>query len=105
MWGLQNIAVGIINIAMSVVAFFIGLRFLLTLFGANTATPFVSWVYQISGNLVYPFQGIFPNLVLTGGAAIDMVAIVALVDYSVIGYLAISVLGSLTTLERQAHIH
>jgi len=43
-----------------VVDVLVGLRFVLRLFGASTASPFVSLVYGLSAPLVAPFRNIFP---------------------------------------------
>ena len=42
------------------VELFLALRLILKLFGANAGTPFVNWVYEMSGVLLDPFRGIFP---------------------------------------------
>ena len=39
----------------------VGLRFLLKLFGASAASPFVTLLYSITAPLVAPFAGIFPT--------------------------------------------
>lgn len=64
----------------------IGLRIIFKLFGANSSTPFVVWLYEVSGTLLYPFQGIFPSPVIKGGFVLDMTAIVALLIYALIAY-------------------
>ena len=63
------------------------IKIFLDLFGANAATPFVSWVYEICKTLQYPFQNIFPSPVLRGGFLLDISAIVSLLVYAFIGYL------------------
>ncbi|MCL6096726.1 MAG: YggT family protein [Patescibacteria group bacterium] len=64
----------------------IGLRIIFEMFGANPSTPFVSWLYEVSRTLLYPFQGIFPSPVLRGGFVLDMSAVVALLIYALIAY-------------------
>jgi hypothetical protein len=41
------------------VAILLGLRFVLKLFGANSANGFVNWLYSVSGVLSAPFDNIF----------------------------------------------
>ena len=65
----------------------IGVRIIFEMFGANPSTPFVSWLYDVSRTLLYPFQGIFPSPVLRGGFILDMSAVVALLVYALIAYL------------------
>ncbi|MCL5019113.1 MAG: YggT family protein [Patescibacteria group bacterium] len=64
----------------------IGLRIIFKMFGANPSTPFVSWLYEVSRTLLYPFQSIFPSPVLRGGFVLDMSAVVALLIYALIAY-------------------
>ena len=61
----------------------VGLRFLLKLFGAAPAAPFVSLVYGVSEPLVAPFRGIFPT---TGQGAFVMepASLVAILIYPLI---------------------
>lgn len=92
-WNVRNIITGILDISLAVIAFFIGLRIVFKLFAANSATPFVAWVYRVSDNLVYPFAGIFPNLSLQTGV-FDIVAVIALVAYIILIYLIIALIDS-----------
>lgn len=66
---------------------FLGLRFLLRLFSANTTNDFVSWVYENTAPLLEPFLGIFPNSRLEGGITIEFSTLFAIIVYSLIGYL------------------
>ena len=63
-----------------VVDVFVGLRFLLELFGASSRSEFVALVYMISAPLVGPFRGIFPNAG-TGVFVLEPAALVALAIY------------------------
>lgn len=80
----RNIIVQIINVIMGVVVFFIGFRILLRIFNANAATPFVSWIYNVSDNLIYPFRGIFPSVQLGNQMRVDIDGLIALLAYAVI---------------------
>lgn len=93
---IRNILVYLINIILGVVAFFLGFRILFELFSANPSTPFVSWIYNVSSNLMTPFSGIFPNIRLGGGAAFDIVALVSLVAYTILAQLLITVVDAVT---------
>lgn len=68
------------------VSLFLALRIILKLFGANTAAPFVNWVYETSEPLISPFRGMFPHPVLTGGFVIEFSTLFALLVYVLIGY-------------------
>jgi uncharacterized protein YggT (Ycf19 family) len=84
----------ILNIGLGLIAFFLGLRVVLKLFGANGETPIVSWVYGITERLIYPFSGIFPNLTV-GGGLVDIVALISLAAYMLLGYLIGALIDSL----------
>jgi uncharacterized protein YggT (Ycf19 family) len=77
--------VGIIEILL---IFRIALRF----FAANPSSEFVAWIYQISGSLLGPFAGAFPNLTAGSGGVVDVTAILALIVYAVIGWILIQIL-------------
>ena len=48
--------------AYTVVAMiFLGLAFVMQLFSANYATPFVKFVYEVGYDFLKPFRGIFPG--------------------------------------------
>lgn len=84
----------IINAILAIVAFFLMLRIVFLLFSVNQATPFVSWILSVSGFLIAPFAGIVPNLGLATGV-VDIVALISLLAYFLVGYLIISLLHSL----------
>ena len=75
-------AVGFIVGAIDIV---IAARFLGKLFGASAQSAFVNFVYQVSGPLVAPFNGIFGN---SGSKTntFETASLVALVVYAVIGW-------------------
>lgn len=77
----------LINLVFGLIELIIGLRIILKFLGANPNTPFVSWVYEVSRTLLFPFQGIFPSPVLSGGFVLEMSAIVALLVYALIAYI------------------
>ncbi len=82
-----RVVLALIDFIFGLIEAIIGLRIFLELFGANPYTPFVTWLYEISRTLLYPFQGIFPSPVLKGGVVLDMSAIVALFIYAFLAYL------------------
>lgn len=81
-----NTIVGVIEIALAI-------RLVLELFGANSASPFIAWVYTITAALMGPFAGAFPNLSLGATSSLDIVAIVAMICYAVIGWLIVQLLS------------
>lgn len=78
-------AVGLIVAVIDVV---IAGRFLLKLLGASTQSSFVGAVYGVSGPLVAPFHGIFPNAG-SSGYVFEPAALVAIAVFALIGWGAV----------------
>ena len=83
---LVNVLVGIIEAAFAV-------RIILELIGASPSAPFIAWVYGVTGSMLGPFVGAFPNLSLGGGYVVDVVALLGMVVYAVVGWIIIQLLG------------
>lgn len=85
-----------------VISFFLILRVLFLFFSANQATPLVAWVLAVGTALNTPFAGIAPNVAVRTGV-LDIVSIVSLVLYLLIGYMLLAVVEGLSqrTLETQ----
>jgi hypothetical protein len=78
-------AAAVVGFIVGVVDILIAARFLGKLFGASAQSAFVNFIYQVSGVLVAPFQGIFGN----GGSktnSFETSDLVAIVAYAVIGW-------------------
>ena len=74
------------NLIFAFIEFILGLRIILRLLGAAGA-PFMQWVMDTSGPLLYPFEGMFPTARLEGGFVVEISALFALLVYAFIGYL------------------
>src|SRR5437764_9274081 len=61
-------AVAVVGFVVAAVDILIAGRFLLKLLGASSQSSFVNLIYGVSGPLVAPFHGIFPNTGSTGNA-------------------------------------
>jgi hypothetical protein len=88
-----RIVITLIELIFDAIAILLGLRILLRFLGANPSTPFVNWIYETTGSLIFPFAGIFPNPRLSGSFVIDVAAIIALVIYSLIGYIVLGLIA------------
>jgi membrane-bound metal-dependent hydrolase YbcI (DUF457 family) len=75
------------EIVLGLVSVFVGLRFILKLFGASTSAPFVDWVYSTSAPLLTPFEGMFPTPEVANGFVIEFSALFALIIYMLLAYL------------------
>jgi uncharacterized protein YggT (Ycf19 family) len=69
----------------------IAIRFLLKMFGANTASAFVSFMYALTDPLVAPFHGIF-NTGSAGRSVFEPESIVAIIIYTLIGWGIVSLI-------------
>lgn len=80
----------IIYFIFGVIIAFIALRFLLLLLAANQGSPFVDFVYGVSGIFVAPFYGIFGNTPQFGTSVVDVSSIVAVVVYTLVMWAIVS---------------
>lgn len=94
--GIRYLLITLLNIAFGIMTFLLGLRVVLKLFGANPATPIVSWVYAASESLLVPFRGIFPATEIIPGSMFDIPAFIALLAYGSIFYLVVAVMNMLS---------
>ncbi len=90
------------NFFVGLVELFLGLRFVLRLFNANTANEFVAWLYRVSDQLLEPFRGIFPVREIEPGFVVEFSTLFAMVAYAIIGFLIISLIGTLTSSENDS---
>src|SRR5574338_1129716 len=93
---LRYIAINLLNFFLAVVEGFLGMRFLLKLFGANASNGFVGWIYDMSGGLLDPFRGIFPAKVLENRYVFEFTTLFAMLMYAIIGLLLMYLIRMLT---------
>ncbi len=74
----------IIYFIFGIIIALIALRFVLLLLGANQGSPFVDFIYGVSGLFVAPFYGIFNNTPTFGASVLDVSSIVAILIYALI---------------------
>ena len=78
-------AAAVVGFVVGAIDILVAARFLGKLFGASAQSSFVTFIYQVSGVLVAPFQGIFGD----GGSKTNRFEtsdLVAIVVYAVIGW-------------------
>lgn len=98
-WNFHDILIRLLNLFLAIVSFFLILRFIFRLLSANASTPFVAWIYDVSGILMSPFRGIFINPIVSsinGQAVFDIVSIIALIFYALLIYFLISLVDAVT---------
>lgn len=100
-YSLSNVLKGIVNVMLGIVGALLGLRFVLKLFGANSTNDFVSWIYDMSSEILGPFRNVFPASRLEDGFVIEFSTIFALLVYGLIGLLAFYLIDILTPDSRE----
>lgn len=92
----------IIDSVMAIVIGTLMIRFLLKLFSANSATPFVEWMYAVSTPMLVPFRGIFPASSLEDGFIIEFATLFAIAMYALLRYLLIQLVAYMESDHKQA---
>lgn len=69
----------------------IALRFVLKALGASAQAQFVAFIYGVTGPLVAPFHGIFPNSA-SGYYVIEPSSIIAIAIYLLLGWAIVTVI-------------
>lgn len=64
----------------------LALRVLLLLLGANEASPFVSFIYALSGLFAAPFYGMFNYTPVYGQSVLEVSTIVGMIIYALIAW-------------------
>ncbi len=89
-----EIARRIVVFAFGIVQLLIALRIVLLLVGADRANALVRAIYDVSGVLVAPFEGILrTDAMSAGGAVLDVSALVALVGWTILELVIIGAIG------------
>jgi hypothetical protein len=81
----------LIYVFCALVELFLGLRFILKLFGANSGNDFVNWIYETSNVLLAPFRGIFPTQVFKSTFVLELSTVFAMIIYAIVVMLLIYV--------------
>src|SRR3989344_4141931 len=88
----HDVPMTVIRWIFSIIEFALLFRFILVFLGASASSPFVAWVYGVTGRLIGPFSGAFPNLSL-GGFVLETTTIFAMIGYAIIGWLILELLS------------
>lgn len=76
-------------------------RFVLKLFAANAAAPFVGWIYENTQPLLQPFLFAFPTPSVQGGYSLEFTTLFAIFVYAFASYLIHELLAILNTKSRK----
>lgn len=85
----------VIWVLIAIINLLIALRFIFLLFGANRV-GFVSALYNLTDIFVLPFRGVFEPAT-TGESYFDTAAILAIIMWTVIGFILTSIVRLLST--------
>ena len=81
-----------LNIAISIIEGFLLFRVVLKLLNANTS-PFVEWVYDVSGSILSPFEGMFQPLVTENGHILEFTTLFTIAFYGIMYYFAYQIVN------------
>ena len=81
----------IVWLIVAVVDVLLAMRFIFMLLGASTQAAFVSLLYGVTLPLVAPFEGMF-SVPSRGGAIFEPASLVALVVYTLIGWVIVAII-------------
>lgn len=82
----------IVYLIYGIIAGLLGIRFVLSLLGANSSNAFADLIYSLTGPLVAPFRGLFNIDTTYGVARFDIESIVAIVVYGLIAWVIVKIL-------------
>jgi hypothetical protein len=85
----------LVNTIISIIEALLLLRLALQLFGANSLSPFVAWVYGVTNGLAQPFLGAFPVLYLGNNSVLNLSIVLAMICYAILGWLIVLLLSFL----------
>lgn len=79
----------IVYYILGILEVLLAFRLIFKLLGANPGSPFVSFIYTLSGVFIAPFNGIFRSAVTEGietKSVLEPMTIIAMIVYALIAY-------------------
>lgn len=79
----------VVYFILSILEVLFTFRLIFKLLGANTASPFTSFIYAVTGAFIAPFNGIFRSAVSQGietNSVLEPTTIIAMIVYALIAY-------------------
>lgn len=80
--------------ASFIITTILGLRFLLSVIGANPSNPIAHFIYNVSSPLVTPFVGLFNYTPHYGISNFDFESLIALVAYGIIAWIIVALVNT-----------
>ena len=88
-WSINRLVYYIVGVIETLLVF----RFTLKILGANPISPFVSFIYSVSGVFVAPFTGIFHTAVAEGIETVSVLEPATIFAFLVYLVLAVGIVG------------
>ena len=85
-------AAGLVDAVIGFIEAAFVLRIILKLLAANPLSQFVALTYDITDRLLEPFAGALPVFVIGRNMALELSVILAMIGYSILGWLIIRLL-------------
>jgi hypothetical protein len=81
----------------------LGIRAILMLIGANPATPFTAFIYQLSELFLWPFRNIVVNPAF-GSSVLEITTFIAMIVYPLIGWAIVRLIWVLFYRSPTSHV-
>ena len=91
-WYYPSFPGNILSVVFNIIQFLLALRLILVFLGASASAPLVAWFYDVSGRLIAPFSGIFPDISL-GFFVLELSTICAMIGYAIIAWILFRILS------------
>ncbi len=82
------------QVTLWVVWLLLGGRFILRALNADVTNRFVGWLYDVTAPVLHPFINWFPPVRTGDGFVVELGTLFALVAYSVLGFIAMAIIGN-----------
>lgn len=79
-----RIVVGLVELWMIIMVLILAAAFVMGLLGANPDAGFAEWIYNRTGEIMTPFNGLFEPIELTGDAVVQTSLLFAILVYGVL---------------------
>jgi uncharacterized protein YggT (Ycf19 family) len=101
----------LVDLISNIISFVFGLavlglavRFFFRLFGANSGSEIVRFVYNSTAPLLAPFRDIFPTEVIDSNSVVEYPTLVAIVAYLVFAWVLIELVQMFNTYSRERRV-
>lgn len=90
--GRENMAVRIVSLIAGILMALLGMRFVLSLLGANRGNPFADFIYSVSHPFVAPFFGLFNYTPQFGVVRFEFETLIAMAFWAFVAWVIIQMI-------------